>query len=674
MANIQDKEIQQYRDLMEVPDKFEDGFGPKMIVAALFLGFLMIPGSIYLGLFMGAGLGPAARWVTVILFAEAAKRSMKSLRKQEIFLLFYMTGIALGMPFQNFLWYQYLVQSPATVGMGVASEIPAWIAPSKEVIEQTGRTFFTRHWLPPMAFIFGTLLLGRIDHFGLGYALYRLTSHVEKLPFPMAPVGALGVTALADSGDETQRWRWRCFSLGGVMGLAFGAIYAGVPAVTSVLFNHPVKIIPIPWLDLTAAVSTRDFMPAVPLNLVFDLTLVIVGMVLPFWAVVGGFIGLIVTWILNPILYHNGMLTTWQPGMGVVDTLFSNHIDFYLSFSIGLMFAIFLVSISSRILKPMFMRWIGAGGEEGAAERKGFGQIWRELLSRDRERGDISILMSLGIYLLSTITYIGICTYLMPGDPVTGKGRFPWLFFLGFAFLYQPIISYTNAKLEGMVGQTVAIPLVREAAFILSGYKGAAIWFAPIPMTDYAGAVRGFRILELTGTKLTGVIKVELLAYPIVALTTLLFSELIWRIAPIPSETYPFTQEVWHLNALNFSLTVTSTMEGSSQFLEAIKWDIIGWGLGSGLLSFILLSFLNLPTFLVYGAVRGLGQTTPGQILPEFIGALIGRFYLQRKFGHQTFKRYIAIVVAGFMAGVGLVGMASVAIALIVKSTTTLGY
>ena len=66
----QDKEIQQYRELMEVPDRFEGGFGFKTVVGALFLGFLMVPGSIYLSLFMGATLGPAAQWVTVILFAE----------------------------------------------------------------------------------------------------------------------------------------------------------------------------------------------------------------------------------------------------------------------------------------------------------------------------------------------------------------------------------------------------------------------------------------------------------------------------------------------------------------------------------------------------------------------------------------------------------------------------
>ncbi len=51
------------------------------------------------------------------------------------------------------------------------------------------RTFFHRDWLIPILLLVGTQIIQRIDHFGLGYALYRITSDVEKLPFPMAPVG-----------------------------------------------------------------------------------------------------------------------------------------------------------------------------------------------------------------------------------------------------------------------------------------------------------------------------------------------------------------------------------------------------------------------------------------------------------------------------------------------------
>ncbi len=672
----QDQEIQQYRDLMKAPDRFEDGFGPKMIFAAIFLGFVMVPGSIYLSLFMGTGLGPAAQWVTVILFAEVARRSMKELRVQEIFLLYYMAGIALsggilqGGLISQLLWNQYLVQSQAAISMGVAQEIPWWVAPQLEEIEAAGRTFFTRAWLGPILFIVGLMLVQRIDHFGLGYTLYRLTAHVEKLPFPMAPVGALAVTALAESRANRQPWRWRCFSLGGVIGIAFGAVYIGIPTITGAFFGESIRVLPIPWLDFTPAISTPDFMPAVPLNISFDATFLIIGMVLPFWAVMGGLVGLLATWIMAPFLYKAGVLTSWQPGMRVVDTLYSNNIDFFLSLNIGLMFAIFLVSLYPLI--RMIMR--GIQGRRSPEESGTLRASLKELFTRNRERGDLPILISLSIYVFSAISYILICVWLMPGDPETGAGRFPWLFFLGFAFIYQPIISYVNAKLEGMVGQNVQLPLVQQAAYILSGYKGAEIWFAPIPLNDYSHSVREFRILELTGTRLFGIIKVELLAIPILLVSSFLFCELIWRLAPIPSEAYPFTEEVWRLQALNFSLMATSTMEGSSPFMEALKFDVVGYGLIGGVIAFTFLTFLGLPTFLVYGAVRGLNQTQPGGILLEVIGALIGRLYLQRKFGHQLYKQYVMVIFAGFSAGMGLSGMASVALVLIANSMTTVGY
>jgi hypothetical protein len=186
--------------------------------------------------------------------------------------------------------------------------------------------------------------------------------------------------------------------------------------------------------------------------------------------------------------------------------------------------------------------------------------------------------------------------------------------------------------------------------------------------------VRNFRIMELTGTKLSSLIKTEILVFPVLVVTAVLFSHLIWRLAPVPSEAYPYTQEVWHLQALQSALTVTSTLDGSSPFLEAIKPDLIGWGAGIGLASFGLLSFLNLPTLLVYGVVWGMGGAVPGAVIPQMLGALLSKFYFEPRFGPERFKKYIMIIFAGFMAGVGLTGMVAVAIALIAKSTSTLGY
>ena len=88
-----DKELAEYRDLLPTPTHFEEGFDWKTVIGAIFIGFLMMPGSMYLQLVIGTGIGPAARWVTIILFAEIAKRAYTELKQQEIFLLYYMTEL-----------------------------------------------------------------------------------------------------------------------------------------------------------------------------------------------------------------------------------------------------------------------------------------------------------------------------------------------------------------------------------------------------------------------------------------------------------------------------------------------------------------------------------------------------------------------------------------------------
>ena len=83
-----DPELAQYRDLMQVPSSFDEGFNWKSLAGALFIGLLMVPGAIYMGLLAGQGIGGAAQWVTVILFIEIARRAQQTLKRAEIFVLF----------------------------------------------------------------------------------------------------------------------------------------------------------------------------------------------------------------------------------------------------------------------------------------------------------------------------------------------------------------------------------------------------------------------------------------------------------------------------------------------------------------------------------------------------------------------------------------------------------
>src|SRR5687767_15504487 len=72
--------------------EFQEGFTAKTVVGAIFIALFMLPGGIYLGLVAGQGVGEAAEWVTIVLFAEVARRSFQPLRKQEIYILFYIAA------------------------------------------------------------------------------------------------------------------------------------------------------------------------------------------------------------------------------------------------------------------------------------------------------------------------------------------------------------------------------------------------------------------------------------------------------------------------------------------------------------------------------------------------------------------------------------------------------
>ena len=646
-----DKELNEYRDLLKPPDQFVDGFNWKTIAGAIFIGFLMMPGSMYLQLVIGTGIGPAARWVTIILFAEIAKRAYSDLKQQEIFLLYYMAGAAMSSPFQGLLWNQYLVQSDAARMLGLTELIPSWVAPQPESSALLERTFLHPDWLIPILLLVGSQIIQRIDQFGLGYALYRITSDVEKLPFPMAPVGALGTIALAESREEkTRSWKWRIFSIGGVIGLIFGSIYILLPAVSGLIFMDPIRLIPIPWVELTR--YTEGVLPAVATGIQLDLGLVFLGMVLPFWAVMGGLVGLLITIAINPVLYHNGVLRSWHPGMGTVETIFANNFDFYMSFGIGLGLSIGIIGL-----------WQAVKSFWGPQNIRG---NWKVLFNPPSGRGDFDFRIAIAIYLFSTLSYVILCMILVP--------TFPWVFFLIYGFIYTPVISYITARMEGIAGQFISLPMVREASFIAGakyfGYQGIEIWYAPIPFHNYGEATVNFRQIELTGTSLKGVIKAEFIVFPVVMIASLLFSQFIWRLAPIPSVNYPYAQELWHLQALNTLLLQSSTLEGNSLFYQALNSFTVFSGMGFGLLTYALLSFFGLPVLLVYGIVRGLGQSTPHGLILEVMGAFLGRFFFLKRYGKQ-WRQYAPVLLAGFSCGMGLMGMFAMGFTLILKSLSS---
>ncbi len=631
------------------PTEFAEGFGIKAVLAGLFVAFIVMPGSMFMWLMLGQQLGTPAVWVTLIIFLEIAKRCRSTLTRQEMFVIWSVTfGIltAATGPGMNFIWMQYFVRSDAATQFEIANQIPFWRSPPPGSTAYLERNLLHRDWWPQLLLMSLLILWSRLSFYSLGYIMFRLTSDVEKLPFPLAPIAARGVTALAESDEET--WRWRCFSVGSTVGIAFGLIYVTIPTLSGVFLRKPLYLLPVPFFDLTTKLQNVPWFRAVPLAIGTNLGAVFRGFVLPFWMIVGSFTaGVLGRLVLNPVLYRLGVLRMWEPGMDYIETGLANQFDFWLSLSIGTAIAIALLGFYAAIGKFLqASRHKAATGESIGVPPRG--------------RGDIPLSIAVLFYIAKTSWMVMLCHYLVP--------KFPIWILLMFGFGYTPLMSYISARLSGLTGHRIGIPYAREAAFVLSGHVGVDIWFAPVPVYDAGAGAAHFREIELTGTKFTSIFKAQLFLLPLALVTSLFFWSFLYKISDIP-EDYPFAMRFWPRDATVRAFWMTATTTGNAFFLKALKWKVICAGTAYGLGAYAILRAVGAPTLFLYGTIRGL-VADPAWIFPQFLAALLGRFYMVKTFGQKRWSEYTPVLAAGFGAGLGLVSMGSVAVMLIAKAVT----
>lgn len=559
-------EVEEYRSLLEPPDRFEEGFTIRTVIGVLFISLIMTPGEMFLGLYTGGGIGPAAQWVTVILFLEISKRSFTSLKRQEIFLLVYVASALVAREegaFLDLLWRQYFVRSAEAEQFGIARILPWWWAPSPDSEAIAERTFIHRDWLAPILLLVVGTIMGRIAWFTSGYMLFRLTSDHEQLPFPTAPMSALSAMALAeDSGAEQETWKWPIFSIGAVIGASFGLIYVGVPVITE-LWGSRVTILPIPFWDLTPYFG--NILPATPLGITMHLGPVFAGLFMPFWSVIGSFAGVMLHTAVSPLLYAMGYLPSWEIGMGTIRTQIVTGIDFWRAFSIGITLAVTVVS---------FYQLFATGRQKRAElreklrlEKAGQPTVCRHsdchhpaevrgYCLKHLGRGDFNMWVCASLFCVAAIYPIVLAKALFPTLVSTGL----LVIFVLIAFVYAPIMSFVSARLDGLVGREISIPYVDEAIRFMTGFRGVEVWLVPFPARNFGGHAEGFRVVELTGMKFTSLLKAELFMLPIVFGVSLMYWTFLWRLAPIPSESYPYAQRMWPLQAFEQAMFLSSTM------------------------------------------------------------------------------------------------------------------
>jgi hypothetical protein len=689
-TDIEDEDLESLREQGEATSGtdtehviYEEGFTGRTIIGALFVAFVMLPGAIYLGLVSGASLGSASEWVTIVLFAEVARRSFIPLKRQEIYVLFYIAAALSGLnaaigvaggPFGNLIWTGYSTHiapqatgTPVTIHgvvTTVSRAVPTWAVPAESSPVWTQRTFLHPDWLIPIGLLLVGSILDKISQITAGYCLFRLTSDIERLPFPMAPVNAAGATALAEAGSKEESWRWRVFSIGAMAGIIFGFFYLGIPIFTGTVLPTPLKLLPLPFWDATP--NTEGILPGAATGLSFDLTNVLVGFVLPLPMLVGSAItSLISQLVVNPFLYNHQMLPTYRKGANAVWTKMATDLDFWMSVDIGLKLAVALIGIwmAAGILARYFRSRSGAGPATGTSA----GGAMRT--DPPPGRGDFDWKKGLILFFICQVVFIIMGHKLVP--------QFPLAVLIGLGFIYQPLISYVSARMFGLTGQGVGLPYLNEAINIRTGYKGIDVWFMPKPMADYGHFAQRFREVELTGTKFTSIIKAEAFVLPLILVASFLYWAFLWHTSAIPSSQFPYAQLYWPVHVNYRVLWMSATTEGQGkavqQFLHAIQPSRIVVSMVAGIVAYGAISALKLPVLFFYGAVGGVGQMMHGTV-PALTGGLLGRYYFARRFGLNDWRRYSPVLLAGFSCGMGLIAMVAIALGLITKSVSFLPF
>jgi hypothetical protein len=330
-----------------------------------------------------------------------------------------------------------------------------------------------------------------------------------------------------------------------------------------------------------------------------------------------------------------------------------------MSFSLGVALAVACISVFQTIrdvlakLREARQRQLENADSTARCER-----LW----DSPKGRGDFSPWIALVVYIACSLLIVYICHCVVP--------RFPVIFLLFFTLCYTPFISYVNAKIIGICGQNLEIPFIREGAFILSGYKGIEIWLAPIPVENHGMQAQNFRVTELTGTNFWSYVKGDCLVVPLSFLLSFVFWAFIWNASEIPSEKFPWAQKMWDLQARQAVLMYSATLDSGGTtplFYQAIHPKIIGGSFIFTAVAFSAMSTIGVPLMAIYGFIQSVGGM-PHMFIMQIIGAFLGRFYFQKKFGKQRFLQMAPVLAAGYGTGMGLVAMIGVAANLIMKA------
>jgi len=601
-------------------------------LAMIMAGLIFMPASIYLWLAVGAGASVAATYVTVILFSALARIYGSQLSRQELFIIYLMVGgIGGALPLYYWLIYRsYFVNNPLSLeftlaGRPIRDYVPTWMTPPPQSPVHFLRTLFHPDWLPAIAVNVLFSALGLIAEICIGMLLSYLYIEIEPLPFPFAQIDATMINTLYEREHEPMLYF--------LLSLTGGAIYAMLLYLVPFLLGPTAQIIPYPFLDLTP--YTQFFLPGAAIGIATDPVSFLYAMILPPTVTFSIMIGSFITWIFGNSLtltmfrsFSPEWVSEYTYGMGIFLIYQRASLRLWLSMFMGISFglaAFILISARSRLVVA-----------------------FRSLARASREKGGAGYLpprLLLAGFLASTLLSVALYYVLVPGVPA-------WLPMMVSVFM-SLVVAVVGARVYGELGLTFSSDFVYnmwKAVIYYSPYEGYAGWiFTPV-IAGFSTPwyVNATKAAYLTKTKPIDYYKAAVLSFVITTVLGLLFTDFFWRMAPIPSFLYPYVMGLWPYYAISDCLFATRQV--------VIRLDQIILGVGVAFLGGFgtyALSRLGVPLSPI--ALIGGMYALPPYTVMAFIVSLLSKYLFSRIMGAERWFRVRGVIVAGFLAGEGVV-------------------
>ncbi|MEM2960806.1 MAG: hypothetical protein QXU67_04300, partial [Candidatus Bathyarchaeia archaeon] len=253
-----------------------------------------------------------------------------------------------------------------------------------------------------------------------------------------------------------------------------------------------------------------------------------------------------------------------------------------------------------------------------------------------------SNLKLLAIFLAASSSSIILFHYLVPEIPL-------WIPAF-ISIIYSFLVALVTAATQGETGMSLNIGNVWSIIVYLSFYNSYAGYvFAPSIAGEAAGTFSQRVKVALTlSCKPSDLPKLQLIAWSLTWLFSIVVFSVFWSIAPIPSIAYPATLYDFPQQSQSVALLMSRALRILPEYVSTSMISVIIVSCLGEILYKIGIPFSHTGFFL------GL-FSLPATAVPMLIGSAIGNFVMPRFFGgKENWRRVRGTIIAGELMGEGV--------------------